>query len=98
MEETGGTGRRRGTMRDGEGRSGEGRKGLWRQLFEAATIPLNLVAATFVGFAIGYGLDRLLGTSPYLTVLFLVLGIIAGFRELFRYARRMERGDDKEDE
>ncbi|MEC4686594.1 MAG: AtpZ/AtpI family protein [Nitrospirota bacterium] len=73
------------------------KKELWRQLLDASAIPLNLVAATFVGFAIGYGLDKLFGTSPYLTIIFFILGIIAGFRELFRYARRMEREDDKKD-
>lgn len=70
-------------------------KNFWRQLLNASTIPLNLVAATFVGLAIGYGLDSLFGTSPYLTIVFLIFGIIAGFRELFRFARRQEDGDDK---
>jgi len=76
---------------------GNKKRELWRQLIDASAVPLNLVAATFVGFAIGYGLDKLFGTSPYLTIIFLVLGVIAGFRELFRYARRMEREDDKKD-
>ncbi|NOX20821.1 MAG: AtpZ/AtpI family protein [Nitrospirae bacterium] len=62
---------------------------------EASTVPLNVVAATFVGLAIGYGLDRLFGTSPYLTFIFLILGIIAGFRELYRFARSQQNGDDK---
>jgi ATP synthase protein I len=77
---------------------GKNRKNeLWQQLLDASAIPLNLVAATFVGFAIGYGLDKLLGTTPYLTITFFILGIIAGFLELFRYARKMEREDDKKD-
>ncbi len=69
----------------------------WRQLLDASTIPLNLVIATFVGLAIGYGLDSLLGTSPYLTIIFLIFGIIAGFRELFRFARKQSDGYDKKD-
>ncbi len=75
----------------------EEKKTFWRTLLEASTIPLNLVAATFIGFAIGYGLDKLLGTSPYLKIIFLILGIIAGFRELLRFARSQENGNDKED-
>ena len=73
------------------------KKELWRQILDASTIPLNLVTATFVGFAIGYGLDKLFGTTPYLTIIFFILGIIAGFLELFRYAKRMEHEDDKKD-
>ncbi len=69
----------------------------WKTLLEASTVPLNVVAATFVGLAIGYGLDKLFGTSPYLTFVFLILGIIAGFRELFRFARSQQNGNDKKD-
>lgn len=77
-------------------KNNEEKKTIWRQLLDASTVPLNLVTATFVGLAIGYGLDHLFGTSPYLTIVFLLFGIIAGFRELFRYAKKQER-DGKED-
>lgn len=65
-------------------------KTLFKQLLEASSVGIHLVVSTFVGFAIGYGLDKLLGTSPYLTVIFLTVGIIAGFRELIRIAKRQE--------
>ena len=42
-----------------------------------------LPASTFVGYAIGYGLDHWLGTQ-YLKIVFLILGIIAGFTQLVR--------------
>jgi len=44
---------------------------------------LLLPVSTFVGYAIGYGLDRLFGTK-FLTIVFLILGTIAGFVELYR--------------
>lgn len=74
----------------------ENNQNLWQQIFKASTIPLNLVASIFVGFAIGYALDSFFGTSPYLTAIFLLFGIITGFRELLLYARRQDSGDDKE--
>lgn len=50
-----------------------------------------MVACTFVGFAIGYWLlDSNLGTFPWFTIVFLILGIVAGFRYLFRIARKAE--------
>ncbi|NOY63904.1 MAG: AtpZ/AtpI family protein [Nitrospirae bacterium] len=71
--------------------------GIWKDLLEASTAPLNLVVSTFIGLAIGYGLDSLFHTSPYLTIIFLILGIISGFRDLFRFARRQTKDeDDKE--
>lgn len=70
-------------------------KPLFKQLLEASTIGLNLVLATFVGLAMGYGLDKLFNTSPWLTIIFLLLGIIAGFRELIRVARKTYNGNNK---
>jgi ATP synthase protein I len=66
-------------------------KPLFRQLLEASSVGIHLVVSTFIGFAIGYGLDKLFGTSPYLTVIFLIIGIIAGFRELIRIAKKQEK-------
>ena len=40
-------------------------------------------ASTFVGYFIGYALDRWLGTH-YLNIVFLILGIVAGFVQLIR--------------
>lgn len=74
-----------------------GDRTFWRQLLDASTVGLNLVVATFVGLAIGYFLDKLFGTSPWLTIIFLLFGIAAGFMELFRFAKRKaeEDGDKK---
>lgn len=36
------------------------------------------------GFFLGYWLDGLLGTSPWLRVVFLLLGSAAGFYQTFR--------------
>ena len=49
---------------------------------------IHLVISTFAGLAAGYWLDKLFGTSPYLTVTFFLLGIIGGFLELVRIARK----------
>ncbi len=65
-----------------------------RLLGVASTVGINFVVSTFIGLAIGYGLDRLFGTSPYLTVIFLILGIIAGFKYFFKIALRA--GKDKD--
>ena len=55
-----------------------------RQLARLSTIGVSLVAATAIGLLIGYGLDAWLGTSPWLTMLFALFGIVAGFLNLFR--------------
>ncbi|MBI4684748.1 MAG: AtpZ/AtpI family protein [Nitrospirae bacterium] len=72
-------------------------KPLFKQLLKASTVGLNLVLATFVGLAMGYGLDKILNTSPWMTIIFLILGIIAGFRELVRMARRTYNENNEKD-
>jgi ATP synthase protein I len=69
-----------------------------RFLGVASTVGINLVVSTFVGFAIGYWLiDKHFNTSPWFTVVFTLLGIIAGFRYLFKIASRAEHYEDTED-
>ena len=68
---------------------------LWRTLGVLSTVGITLVAATMIGLYLGVWLDRLFGTSPWLTILFLLLGIGAGFRNLFHYVKRSLRdGND----
>ena len=72
----------------------EPEKPLFKQLLEASSVGIQLVLSTFVGFAIGYYLDKFFKTSPWLTVIFLLLGIIAGFYDLVKVARK-QNGHDK---
>jgi len=69
-----------------------------KDFLKAWSVGLNLVFSTFIGLAIGYGLDKLFKvTFPWLTIVFLVLGIISGFRDLLRLAKRQDNGSDKKD-
>lgn len=76
-------------------------KSVLKQVFEASTVGIHLVLSIFLGLAIGYGLDALFNTFPYLSVIFFIMGIIAGFREVFRIAKKAGRitdgNNDKKD-
>lgn len=50
----------------------------------AMRIGVEIVAALIVGVAIGYFLDRWLGTKPWFLLVFFVLGAAAGFMNVFR--------------
>ena len=63
-----------------------------RQLARLSTIGVTLVAATAIGLAIGYGLDRVFGTNPWLTLTFTLFGIAGGFLNLFRDVGLLGRG------
>nr|CRH07527.1 protein of unknown function. Putative atpI. High conserved in the MTB [Candidatus Magnetococcus massalia] len=47
-------------------------------------IGMEIFSAVLVGSAIGYLLDYWLGTKPWLMVLFVIFGFIAGFRNIYR--------------
>lgn len=56
----------------------------------AVRVAVDLVAGVIVGVLIGLGLDRWLGTGPWLMLVFFVLGAAAGIMNVMRTARRME--------
>ena len=62
------------------------------QVEEYVALALMLPIATFVGYGIGYLLDRLFGTS-FLKIVFLVLGIASGFAQIIRQLSRDSRDD-----
>ncbi len=57
----------------------------------ASTVGLTLVLSTVIGLAIGIWLDRVFNTGPWLTLVFLVLGIVAGFRNFYRFMTKSTR-------
>jgi ATP synthase protein I len=58
----------------------------------AFRVGTELVAATGIGVAVGYGLDLWLGTSPWLLILFLFLGGAAGVSNVYRLVSGMDDG------
>lgn len=55
----------------------------WRMVIE-------LVAGLGIGFAVGMGLDSLLGTTPILMIVFLFLGFAAGVKTMLRSATELQ--------
>ena len=55
----------------------------------ALRLSTELVAAVVVGGGIGWVLDRIFGTSPFLLLAMFFLGVAAGFLNVWRAAREM---------
>ena len=60
----------------------------WRMVIE-------LVSGLLIGFAIGFGLDRLFGTNPVLMIVFTLLGFAAGVRVMIRTAQELQAAANK---
>ena len=56
----------------------------WRMVTE-------LVAGIVIGLGIGLGMDALLGTKPFLLVLFILLGLVAGIKTMMRTANEIQK-------
>ena len=54
-------------------------------------ISTELVAALFVGVGIGLIVDNFLGTKPFGLIIFFILGAFAGFLNVYRVMRRIEK-------
>lgn len=65
-------------------------KGLFGQLAKISIIGIEMVVSTFVGLAMGVYLDKWLQTKPWLTIVFLIFGIVAGFRNIFREVKNID--------
>jgi ATP synthase protein I len=59
-------------------------------LLKFSSLGIEMAVATFIGWGIGYWLDMQLGTEPWLMLVFLLLGVAAGFRGVFRAAKEAQ--------
>ncbi|HAD05350.1 MAG: magnesium transporter [Desulfuromonadales bacterium GWD2_61_12] len=78
----------------------EDKRQLIKSLGFLSGVGISLVAATFIGLAMGYYLDKWLGTTPWMTLIFLGFGIVSGFRNVYilteRELQRQQRNESKD--
>ena len=68
--------------------------GLFDSLGRASTMGLHLVSGLLVGGLIGYWLDEWLGTGPWLKIVFFLVGVAAGFRNLYLDTKLLMKAQD----
>ena len=66
----------------------------WADLLRLSTVGLVLAISVGLGAWIGLWLDERWGTGPWMTVIGVVLGSVAGFMELLREVGRHTRKDE----
>ena len=62
-------------------------------LGNAFKISTEFVAAVVVGATIGFILDNLFGTKPWLIIIFFIIGVIAGMLNVIRSAKVMQKNN-----
>jgi ATP synthase protein I len=66
----------------------DGGRPAWAQYLSYGAIGIEMGASLVVGMGIGWFLDKWLGTRPWCLVVFTAFGIVAGFRNVIRAARK----------
>ncbi|MCX8070781.1 MAG: AtpZ/AtpI family protein [Thermodesulfovibrionales bacterium] len=59
----------------------------------ASSVGIHFVLCTIVGLAMGYFLDKFFNTFPYMSIIFFIIGISAGVKELIRIAKKERQKD-----
>jgi ATP synthase protein I len=62
----------------------------------SSSVGLEMGLSVGIGLLIGYYMDKWLGTEPWLMLLWLLFGLVAGFRGVFRAVARAERAAAEE--
>jgi ATP synthase protein I len=67
----------------------------YKKLAELSSLGLMLPSSIAVGLFIGYQLDKLLDTRPWLLIIFFLLGTVSGFLSLIRGLKKyLEKDKD----
>jgi ATP synthase protein I len=71
----------------------EDRKRLYKRVVRYSAVGLEMGFSVAIGVAIGYYLDRYFHSGPWLTLIFLMLGVVAGFRSLFSLMKGLDQDE-----
>lgn len=71
---------------------------LIRQVGLLTAVPFILAIAPLIGYFFGTFLDRRLGTSPVFMIIMIILGFVAGGRQVYRLVNLASRESDREDQ
>lgn len=63
----------------------------------ASIMGIHMVSGVIVGMGMGYYLDKVFGTKPWLLLVFLIFGVIAGYRNMFREMQRIQKKEAEAD-
>lgn len=63
----------------------------YKEMAYYSSLGISVSLAIFIGLGIGVWLDRIFDTSPWLTLIFLGFGIIAGFRNIALVIKRVRK-------
>ena len=72
-------------------------KDIYKTLLNYSALGLEMGFSVIIGLAAGFYADKYLGTYPYLTLVFMLFGMAAAFKAVYRAYKRLKKEDDEGD-
>jgi ATP synthase protein I len=66
-------------------------KELLKELWYYSSLSFSIALSIVIGLGIGYWLDKRFDKSPWFTLIFLGLGVIAGFRNIYLAMKKSQK-------
>jgi len=73
----------------------EDKREVVKSLISYSSLGLEMGLCVAIGIAIGYFLDRYFMTSPYLTIIFMIFGVIAAMKTIYKLMKKLEKENER---
>jgi len=73
----------------------ENKRDVIKSLLNYSSLGLEMGLSVAIGIGIGYFLDSCFKTYPYLTIIFMIFGIVAAMKTIFMLLKKIERENER---
>jgi ATP synthase protein I len=73
----------------------EDKREVVKSLLSYSSLGIEMGLCVAIGIGIGYYLDKYFMTSPYLTIIFMIFGIIASMKVIYTLMKKLENERNK---
>lgn len=74
----------------------EDKREVIKSLISYSSLGLEMGLCVAIGIAMGYFLDRYFLTYPYLTIIFMIFGVIAAMKTIYQLMKKLERENERD--
>lgn len=66
-----------------------------KSLLSYSSLGIEMGLCVAIGIGMGYYLDKYFETSPYLTIIFMIFGIIAAMKTIYQLMKKLEKENER---
>lgn len=73
----------------------EDKREVIKSLLSYSSLGLEMGLCVAIGIGMGYFLDKFFHTSPYLTIIFMIFGVIAAMKTIYQLMKKIEKENER---